>query len=199
MLALSLSHAILALVTPIEHLGCAGRRAVIQHGLVAATCAVLGPMRVAALDDDFDDEAMDEVPDAPTLRTGGTKKQSYSKEDVKAAFADLIACRASIKDIESFLGKSDLASVAPLLAKPPFSSAQDTLLTLVQGPGLGNQEKIQIGTIKRYGIGADVIIMLGGLNNAVKGGNVGEARSYATKAANALDEVIVVCNSGGLK
>ena len=54
------------------------------------------------------------------------------------------------------------------------------------------------GTIKRYGIGADVLIMLGGLSEAVTGADELKAKSFTEKSKNALDEVIAVCKDGGL-
>lgn len=54
------------------------------------------------------------------------------------------------------------------------------------------------GTIKRYGIGADVLIMLGGLNEAVTGADATKAKSFTQKSKDALDEVIAVCKDSGL-
>lgn len=54
------------------------------------------------------------------------------------------------------------------------------------------------GTIKRYGIGADVLIMLGGLNEAVTGADATKAKSFTQKSKDAIDEVIAVCKDSGL-
>ena len=85
------------------------------------------------------------------------------------------------------------------LAGAPYSSLEENLLVLVQSPLLGADEKKQIGTIKRYGVGADVLIMVGGLNAAVKGGDKGGALDKLQKASDSIDEVLLVCKGSGLK
>lgn len=184
-------------------------------------------------DDDNDDDSADLIPDIPVSsraarkKPGEVDKKTYSDAEVAYAFADLIAARRGLDTIDRLLSGSDLPSVTPLLAKPPFSSAKANLLTLVQGPGLGPAEKkqarpdllgayshnpwhaqvrrvfesriLQIGTEKRYGLGADVIIMLGGLQEAVDSVDIPKAKSFSSKAKNALDEIIAVCKEGGLK
>ena len=80
----------------------------------------------------------------------------------------------------------------------PFSTLEENLLTLVQSPLLGVDEKKQIGTIKRYGVGADVIIMLGGLEKAVGDKNAANAKSFLDKAKASLDEIVTICKANKL-
>lgn len=173
------------------------RRAV----LAAAAMPALTVLPVSA-DDDLDDN--DEIPLAPVTPKARKKpgseagSQSYSAADVKYAFADLIAARQELNTITRFVVASDFGSVAPLLGKPPFSSVERNLLALVQGPGLTPDAKKQIGTIKRYGVGADVLIMLGGLSEAITGADVPKSKSFVEKSKDALDEVIAIGNEGGL-
>lgn len=49
-----------------------------------------------------------------------------------------------------------------------------------------------IGTIRRYGVGADVQIMLGGLANAATDKDAEAAQSFTTKATAALDEILII-------
>jgi hypothetical protein len=102
--------------------------------------------------------------------------------DVKEAFADITTARTGLAQVQGLLDKGDFAGVAKLLAAPPFSSAKASLSTIVRGPTLGVEEKKAIGNEKRFGTGADVLIMLGGLNEAANAQDAAAAKSYLTKA-----------------
>jgi hypothetical protein len=65
----------------------------------------------------------------------------------------------------------------------------------VQAPVLTAEDKKAIGTIRRYG----VIIMTGGLSEALDNGDVRQAKSFLAKAKGSLDEVIGVARGGGLR
>jgi len=110
----------------------------------------------------------------------------------------VIAARSGLDNIDTLLRSSDLKTVSKLLSKAPYSSLRDTLLALVQGPGIGPEGKKSIGTEKRYGLGADVLIMVGGLSGATEAGDASKAREFVTKAKNALDEIIAVCREAKL-
>ena len=49
------------------------------------------------------------------------------------------------------------------------------------------------------GVAADVIIMTGGLSEALDNGDVRQAKSFLAKAKGSLDEVIGVARGGGLR
>ena len=65
-------------------------------------------------------------------------------------------------------------------------------------PVVLGQDKKAIGTIRRYGVGADVLIMLGGLNEAVRDDDARAAKSYLAKSKASLDEVISIARGSGL-
>ena len=46
------------------------------------------------------------------------------------------------------------------------------MLTLVRSGGLTAEDKVALGTIKRFGLAADALITLGGLENELRGGGV---------------------------
>ena len=48
-------------------------------------------------------------------------------------------------------------------------------------------------------VAADVIIMTGGLSEALDNGDVRQAKSFLAKAKGSLDEVIGVARGGGLR
>ena len=50
----------------------------------------------------------------------------------------------------------------------------------------------------QFGLAADVIIMLGGLTEAVESLDVPKAKSLSKKAKASLDDVIAVCKGAGL-
>ena len=90
----------------------------------------------------------------------------------KAAFQSIVGAREALKrgdDVNS----------------PEVKDLANSLSTLVQSPVLSASDKKAIGSPRTYGLGADVVIMIGGGDK--------------TKAIEALDEILVVCKSSGLK
>ena len=65
-----------------------------------------------------------------------------------------------------------------------------------------DEDKKEIGTIRRYGIGADVMIMYGGLTAEIDEANEepdpAVAKKFLTRAIESLDEVISICQNNGL-
>ena len=101
--------------------------------------------------------------------------------------------------MQASIANGDLKEVGTALNDAPYAALEDNLLVLLASPLLAPEGKKQIGTGKQYGVGADVLIMMGGLGAAVSGGNSDNAKSYLAKASDALDEVLLVCKSSGLK
>ena len=58
---------------------------------------------------------------------------------------------------------------------------------------------LTIGTIRRYGVGADVIIMFGGLKAELEEEeiNYGTVSKSLKRTIDSLDEVIAICKSNG--
>ena len=93
----------------------------------------------------------------------------------------------------------DLEKAAAALQAPPLVAFEDNATIIVQAPVLTVEDKKAIGTIRRYGVAADVIIMTGGLSEALDNGDVRQAKSFLAKAKGSLDEVIGVARGGGLR
>ena len=136
------------------------------------------PPAAWAIEDDDDLNENDEVPMVASTTGRKQKAKPFEKTVAKAdaasgkeAFANIVAAREALKR-----GDSNSESVKELT---------NSLLTLVQSPLLGAVEKKQIGSPRTFGLGADVVIMVGG-------GDI-------PKAVQALDEILVVCKSAGLK
>lgn len=70
---------------------------------------------------------------------------------------------------------------------------------LLESKRLDAESKKEIGTIRRYGVGADVIIMYGGLKAAVEEEDAGEAQKYLKRTLDSLNEVILICRSNGFE
>ena len=72
---------------------------------------------------------------------------------------------------------------------------------LLESKRLDAESKKDIGTIRRYGVGADVIIMYGGLKNEIDEGNestsASEVVKYLRRTSDSLDEVLAICRSNG--
>lgn len=68
---------------------------------------------------------------------------------------------------------------------------------LLESKRLDAESKKEIGTIRRYGVGADVIIMYGGLRSAMENDpvNFREAEQGYIRTLDSLEEVIAICRS----
>jgi hypothetical protein len=58
------------------------------------------------------------------------------------------------------------------------------------------EDKKAIGTIRTYGVGADVAIMYGGLLQELENPG-GEIDKYLLRTIQSLDEVIAICRNSG--
>ena len=108
--------------------------------------------------------------------------QKATAADVKEGFADITNARTGLAQVGALLDKGDFAGVTKLLAAPPFSSAKASLSAIVRGPTLGGEEKKAIGNEKRFGTGADVLIMLGGITDSANLQDAAAAKGYVSKA-----------------
>lgn len=70
---------------------------------------------------------------------------------------------------------------------------------LLESKKLDVEAKKAIGTIRRYGVGADVMIMYGGLKSELEqdNPNFAEVSKYLVKTLDSLEEVIVICRGSG--
>ncbi|KAJ1447730.1 hypothetical protein M885DRAFT_624123 [Pelagophyceae sp. CCMP2097] len=134
---------------------------------------------------------------APLAASASVKK--YSVEDAKAAISEIKAARNALNNVDALLAANDFDAVDALLGSAPVSEFEKDATVILQAPVLSAEDKKAIGTIKRYGVGADVTIMLGGLKAASAESNGGDCRNYLAKAKSALDELILIAKGGGLK
>ena len=73
--------------------------------------------------------------------------------------------------------------------------------TLLESKRLDAESKKDIGTIRRYGVGADVMIMYGGLKAEISADNdmmsYSEVEKYYVRTLDSLEEVIAICQGNG--
>mmetsp|Transcript_17972 Transcript_17972/g.38601 ORF Transcript_17972/g.38601 Transcript_17972/m.38601 type:complete len:233 (-) Transcript_17972:374-1072(-) len=157
--------------------------------------------------EDEDGEADDEVPDLRAGSVGPRKRsrpteprvKSYSSADGQLAYVEIVAARSALETIDRLVSGGDLMGAAVLVGKRPLSTFQENALVLVQSAALPDPEaKKSIGTVKRFGLAADVVILVGALREALEGGDVGGSRSLLKKAKAPLDEIILIGKAAGL-
>ena len=110
------------------------------------------------------------------------RRRKYSAADASKAFAELKAARAALDAVDKPLAGGDLEKAAAALQAPPLVAFEDNATIIVQAPVLTAEDKKAIGTIRSYGVAADVIIMTGGLSEALDNGDVRQAKSFLAKA-----------------
>eukprot|EP00563_Minutocellus_polymorphus_P018463 CAMPEP_0197726430 /NCGR_PEP_ID=MMETSP1434-20131217/15624_1 /TAXON_ID=265543 /ORGANISM="Minutocellus polymorphus, Strain CCMP3303" /LENGTH=233 /DNA_ID=CAMNT_0043312367 /DNA_START=25 /DNA_END=726 /DNA_ORIENTATION=- len=120
------------------------------------------------------------------------------------AFASLVKARKELQTAgETYLPKRDWEGLRTFLDQDAINmnAYEANAGALLESKMLDAESKKDIGTIRRYGVGADVIIMYGGLKNEVdeenENPNGSEIGKYLRRTADSLDEVIAICRSNG--
>ena len=189
------------------------RRQALLRGVPAAAAALqllpASPAAAVSLDDDDDDD--DEIPDVRSGRPAPKKAKeggaaagtpafykNLTPADGKQAAMQILAARQALDSADELVSAGDFVALRSLLSAAPVSAFEDNALVLVQSKALGLDDVKQIGTIKRFGAGADVIIMLGGMEKAVGDKNAVNAKSFLGKAKGSLDEILSICKANKL-
>ena len=105
--------------------------------------------------------------------------QKATTEEALTAGKAIVRLAAKCDDLVSLADKSDWEAMGKLLSDPLFVQFDKTAGVLVRSDELTADDKVALGTIKRYGITADVIIMIGGLGGVLRAGRV-KSMSAAT-------------------
>ena len=74
---------------------------------------------------------------------------------------DRVGHRAALDAVDKPLAGGDLEKAAAALQAPPLVAFEENATIIVQAPVLTVEDKKAIGTIRRYGVAADVIINQG--------------------------------------
>jgi hypothetical protein len=120
------------------------------------------------------------------------------------AFASLVQARKELQTAgETYLPKRDWDGLRTYLEEEAtnLNAYEANAGALLESKRLDAESKKDIGTIRRYGVGADVIIMYGGLRSELDEENDNpsgsEIAKYLRRTADSLDEVIAICRSNG--
>lgn len=134
-----------------------------------------------------------------TENGGAPNRPALTPARAPASFcADIVACRSGLGQIENLVRSGEFGSAASLLGQPPFSSFKQNALVLVNSKVLAPEDIKAIGTEKRFGVGADALIMIGGLSEATERSDMTGALDYAQKAKASIDEIIAIGKGAGL-
>jgi hypothetical protein len=152
--------------------------------------------------------------DAAYAKAGGRISPEEAYQRLLGAREELIAAS------KEYIAKRDVKGLKSFLTDPDSNvNRMDTSMqALLESKALDAESKKAIGTIRTYGVGADVIISYGGLKAAFlsPGGmieeeddddddddtlkpNWGEVQKYLFRTVDSLQEVIVICRSNGFK
>ena len=101
----------------------------------------------------------------------GSIKPSTPQE-VKAAIKQLKECLESAKTFKDDVSKGAYQAIGDKLSTSAFTTIDVAFTTIVRSDDLTQDEKTTLGTIRRFGIVADAIIMLGGLGGELRAGGV---------------------------
>ncbi len=119
-------------------------------------------------------------------QTVQAKPTKATAEETVEAWKSLVVARDLLKTADGLVEKKDWPSILELLEKDTFKNIETSLLKLVyrphlistpldlksstlqvNGPILNQDDKKTIGTRKRYGIAADVLFGIGGVQSAI--------------------------------
>ena len=107
---------------------------------------------------------------SPTPAFAGVKA-STAEESLKAA-REIKAGLKSLAEMQVAAAKADWETVKMLLQRPEFKNFDNTATTLVRSDLLTAEDKTSLGTIRRFGLTADYIIMIGGVETELRAGGV---------------------------
>jgi hypothetical protein len=110
-----------------------------------------------------------------------------SLQDTKKAVQVISEARDSTIEMAKLADNSDFATIAKLINAQCFLQIEDAFTTLVRSDAVTAEDKVSLGTIKRYGVVADAIIMLGGLKAELRNGGF-KIPEVASKDINSIEE-----------
>ena len=103
----------------------------------------------------------------PVNADKGSLKVS-SLDDTKNAVQTVKKCLDDLAEITQLVPSKDYEKIANILSNPPFTVFENAATILVRSDLITPEDKVSLGTIKRYGVVADAIIMLGGLGAVLR-------------------------------
>lgn len=117
----------------------------------------------------------------PSYAMQGQIKPS-SIEEAKAAVNQVKHCLEAIELMEIAALSNEYQKIGDILSNSIFQTFENAATILVRSDALSSEDKIALGTIKRYGVIADAIIMQGGLVNELRSGGINVASNGGSNA-----------------
>mmetsp|Transcript_7651 Transcript_7651/g.16078 ORF Transcript_7651/g.16078 Transcript_7651/m.16078 type:complete len:205 (-) Transcript_7651:28-642(-) len=125
---------------------------------------------------------------------------AVKKGDPKKAAEDIRLARADMDKCDELAKKQKWSDMQALVDTGAVSRFESDILVVLGSDAISAQDKKDIGTIRRYGVGADVMIMLGGLKNELTvdqddedaAVNGAEVKKYIARSKASLDEIILI-------
>lgn len=114
--------------------------------------------------------------------------KTSSLEETKAAASLVKRCVDSLNEMEKAAKNGDYETVGKLMASNDFQNFENAATILVRSDQLTADEKVSLGTIKRYGVVADAIIMLGGINGELKAGGINYGPTTTTTLQKSIED-----------
>ena len=104
-----------------------------------------------------------------SLASQGAIKSSTLQES-KDAVKSIQIVLDDVNSFDKLVEKKEFETIAEKLSSKPFQTFSDSCQTLVRSEVVSAEDKVALGTIKRYGVVADAIIMIGGIGAELKAG-----------------------------
>lgn len=110
------------------------------------------------------------LPSAAFAQQGSIKASTLA--ETKAAVNQIKIILDGLRTMDEAASKQEYQVIGDLLSTQPYMKLEDACTTLVRSDAVSAEDKQSLGTIKRYGLVADAIIMLGGLGAELKGAGI---------------------------
>ena len=103
--------------------------------------------------------------------------RASAKDVTESSLADSKKAAQTIKDAIAKVGEieaagTDYEKMGKILGEKCFTEFSDNAYILTKSSALTPDDRVALGTIKRYGVVADAIIMMGGLAEALRAGGI---------------------------
>ncbi|CAN0090788.1 unnamed protein product [Scytosiphon promiscuus] len=130
--------------------------------------------------------------------TGAYAAVKINKALGQESFRKIRDARKQLDSIDVPLRTRKFEEVQGLLANGPTLDLEASLVNLVKSNSLPADDKVTVGTIRRYGLAADALIALGGLTAAARDEDGGEARRMLTLTKESLNDILTICFNNNL-
>ncbi|CAM9295162.1 unnamed protein product, partial [Pylaiella littoralis] len=108
------------------------------------------------------------------------------------SFRRIRDARKQLDSVDVPLRSRKFDEVQEILDNGPTADLEKSLVDLVKSNALPTDDKLTVGTIRRYGLAADALIALGGLSAAARDEDGGEARRMLVLTKESLNDILTI-------